>query len=132
MVREERVSVAARPQEYGFTFTFLIYPSDSAPGKYVAHCLELDLVAVESNRPRAIELGKELIEDLIEAAVADDTLEKIFKPAPAAYWAALAHSTPYDPPEEVRRRRIRAPRVRRVDYAEIRKGYVPGTLAPTG
>jgi len=114
--------VSPRAREYSFTLTFLIYPCESTPGKYVAHCLELDLVAVESNRPRAVELLKELVEDLIEAAVADGTLEKIFKPAPDEYWKALAHASSYDPPERVRKRHIKAPRVRHVDYAQVPRG----------
>jgi len=108
--------------KYQFVFTFLIYPSEGAPGKYVAHCLELDVVAVESSRPKAVELLKELIEDLIEAAIADDTLEQIVKPAPAPYWRALVHASPYRPPQRVRNRHINSPRVRRVEYAEAPPG----------
>ena len=115
--------MSQKSREYRFTFTFLIYPCESNPGKYVAHCLELDVLAVQANRPRAVELLKELIEDLIEAAIADDTLDKIFKPAPAEYWEALAHCVPYDAPEKVRKRHIRADRVRRVEYAQAPRDY---------
>ena len=110
--------MARSSRKHRFIFTFLIYPCESAPGKYVAHCLELDVVAVESNRPRAVELLKELIEDLIETALADDTLDKILNPAPAEYWQALAHASLYEPPGWVRKRHIHSPRVQRVEYAE--------------
>jgi len=104
-------------REYRFSFTFLIYPSDIHQGKFVAHCLELDVVAVESNRPRAIALLKQLIEDLIQAAIKDDTLGTIFTPAPPEYWQALARAEPYEPPERIKQRRIAADCVRHVDYA---------------
>ena len=103
--------------KYRFTFTFLIYRSDIEPDKFVAHCLELDVLAVESTRPKAVCLLKELIEDLIEAAVKDDTLDKIFTPAPRKFWRALADATPYEPPDRVKQRHIGTSRVRRVDYA---------------
>lgn len=122
--------MAQKLGEYRFTFTFLIYPCESTVGKFVAHCLELDLVAVESNRPRAVELLKELIEDLIEAAIADGTLDKIFKPAPEEYWQVLAHCSPYEPPERVRKRHIKARRVRRVRYAQAPRDYALGALVP--
>ena len=102
---------------YRFAFTFLIYPSDIEAGKFVAHCLELDVLAVENTKPKAVCLLKELIEDLIEAAVKDDTLDKIFTPAPRKFWRALAHARPYEPPASVRQRHIGTRRVRRVDYA---------------
>lgn len=101
--------------------TFLIYPSEDKPRRFVAHCLELDVVAVESNRPRAILLLKELITELIDAALADDTLEKIFSPAPDRYWKMLAHATPYIPSNTVRRHRIETYRpnpIKRVEYAQ--------------
>ena len=100
--------------------TFLLYPCEEKPGRFVAHCLELDVVAVERNRPRAILLLKELIEDLLEAAVKDDALEKVFRPAPQQYWRMLAHSTRYIPPKKVERRHIASAPVKRVDYAYSR------------
>jgi len=103
--------------KYRFTFTFLIYRSEIEPDKFVAHCLELDVLAVESTKPKAIGLLKELIEDLIEAAIKDDTLDRIFTPAPKKFWRALAHAKPYEPPDNVKRHHIRTRRVRRVDYA---------------
>jgi len=128
--KKEAAAVSRKSREYRFTFTFLIYPCESTPGKYVAHCLELDVLAVQANRPRAVELLKELIEDLIEAAIADGTLDRIFKPAPEEYWQVLAHSSPYEPPERVRKRHIKARRVQRVRYAQAPRDYALGAIAP--
>ncbi len=97
--------------------TFLIYKSEDNPKRYTVHCLELDVVAVESNRPRAIILLKELITDLLNTASADGTLDQIFTPAPSKYWKVLAHAKPYDPSEKVRRHRIKGMPVYGVNYA---------------
>ena len=105
--------------KYRFAFTFLIYRSKIEPDKFVAHCLELDVLAVESTKPKAVSLLKELIEDLIEAAIKDDTLDRIFTPAPRKFWRALAGAVPYEPPVSVKQRHIGIPRVRRVDYALV-------------
>ena len=100
-----------------FRFTFLMYPCKEDPRKVVAHCLELDLVAVGDTRPKAIELLKELIEDTLEAAIADDTLAQVFRPAPQKYWAMYATSTRYTPPRRVIKKHIRSRPVRGVSYA---------------
>ena len=42
--------------------TFLLYPSEDSPGRFVAHCLQLDVVAVEDTKEKAILLLKELVE----------------------------------------------------------------------
>ena len=100
--------------------TFLLYPCEEAPRRWVAHCLELDVVAVGSNRPRAITLLKELITELFTAAAQDDTLDKVFNPAPTKYWQMLEHAEPYVPPRRVRDLHIDAQPVKSVDYAMAR------------
>jgi hypothetical protein len=97
---------------------FLIYHSEDEPEKWVAHCLELDVVAVGSNRPRAILLLKELIDELFSNATQENTLEQVFTPAPIKYWRMLAKSRSYVPPENVKKHRIEAPLIKRVDYLE--------------
>jgi len=97
--------------------TFLLYPCEEDTRRFVAHCLELDVVAVEDTKPKAIELLKELIEDLVNAATEDGTLDEIFHPAPIRYWQKLASATRYTPPERVIKRHIKADRVRSVGYA---------------
>ena len=39
-----------------FDLRFLLYRSEDDPRKFVAHCLELDVVAVASTRPKALVL----------------------------------------------------------------------------
>jgi len=97
--------------------TFLIYPCRDTIGRYVAHCLEMDVVGVEDTIPKAIELLKELIEELVLAALADGTLPKIMRPAPLKYWRWLAEAKPYEPPRRVVRHKIAAEPISRVDYA---------------
>lgn len=99
-----------------FQFTFLMYPCEEDPQKFVAHCLELDTVAVGDTIPDAIELLKELVEDTLEAAIADNTLRKLFHPAPQKYWEMYATAKPYTPPRRVTRKRIKSKPVRRVNY----------------
>lgn len=99
------------------TLSFLLYPCEDDPKRFVAHCLELDVVAVEHTKPKAILLLKELITELFAAALEDGTVDKLFRPAPAEYWQKLVNAKPYRPPERVLNRHILAPPVRRVDYA---------------
>ena len=98
------------------SLTFLIYPCKEKQGRYVAHCLELDVVAVEDTKPKVVELLKELISDLISAAVEDDTIERILNPAPPESWNRLATAKPYYPPQKVVEHHIAAKLVKRVDY----------------
>jgi len=100
----------------GLKLTFLIYPSEDSPGKYVAHCLELDVVAVGRAEPEAITLLKELITELWKAAAKDGTLDDIINPAPAQFWRQLLHAEPYEPPHEVTKRHIKAPEIDGVTY----------------
>jgi len=99
------------------SLTFLIYPCEEDPRRFVAHCLEMDVLALGDTKPKAILLLKELIEDLLIAAEEDGTMDKVFRPAPAKYWGKLAHARPHAAPPSVRRAHIDAPPVRRVDYA---------------
>jgi len=99
------------------SLTFLLYPSEEEPRKYVAHCLELDVVAVAKTRPKAILLLKELITDLFAAAMEDDSLDQVFTPAPTKYWRMLAKAQPYEPTPKVKRCHIEVLSVKSVDYA---------------
>ncbi len=99
------------------SLTVLVYPDEDNPRLYIAHCLELDVVAAGETKPKAIVLLKELIGDLIVAAEQDGTLDKVLRPAPRKYWQMLARSRPYKPTKSVTMRRIDARPVKRVDYA---------------
>ncbi len=109
------------PREYKRVapLTFLLYPCEEKPGRFVAHCLELDVLAVEDTKPKAILLLKELISDLLEAAMKDGTMDKVFRPAPPEYWQKLVRARPYKPSPRVAKQRIGPPPVKRVDYALV-------------
>ena len=66
----------------------LIYKEDD---EWIAHCLQMDLVAGNKNR----DLVQDDIVDLIKAhviyAIENDNIEHIFKSAPAEEWEKLAH-----------------------------------------
>lgn len=99
------------------SLNFLIYRCEESPDKFVAHCLETDVVAVGHTKPEAIDLLKELLGDLFNAALEDGTFEKVFTPAPKRYWEMLARAKPYRPPAWVVRRHIRSRPVDGVSYA---------------
>ena len=107
----------AKSDEGVVHLTFLLYPCDEDPRRVVAHCLELDVVAVEGTKPKAILLLKELIEDLFNASLADGTMNKVFRPAPREVWQLLLHAKPYRPSARVKARHIAWPPIKRVDYA---------------
>ena len=99
--------------------TFLLYPCEEDNNKFVVHCLELDVVAVGDTRPAAIDLLKQLIEDLIAASIEDGTYEKILRPAPPEYWRMLARAKPYRPPQSVIEHHIRSSAISDVGYAQL-------------
>jgi len=99
------------------TLTFLLYPCEENPDRVVAHCLELDVVAIENTMPKAILLLKELVEDLLTAAEQDGTIDQVYRPAPDKYWQMLATARPYLAPPRVKQHHIKAQPVRRVEYA---------------
>jgi len=97
--------------------TFLMYPCPEDEDKYVAHCLEMDIVSVGDTVPAAIDLLKELIEDVVLAALEDGALSEVIRPAPLRYWRRLATAIPYEPPRRVVKHRIAAQPIRDVNYA---------------
>jgi hypothetical protein len=97
--------------------TFLVYKCPEDKSQFVAHCLELDVIAVEETKPKAIDLLKELIEDLLNTATADGTLAKVFRPAAPKYWEMLASAKRYDPPAKTTKHRIASTPVRSAGWA---------------
>jgi predicted RNase H-like HicB family nuclease len=88
------------PVNPAITFNILIKQED---GEWVAHCLELDIVAV-AQTPEA---AKEEIFDLIDAqlsyAFRHDNLAHFYHPAPASVWEEYYKSCENKKPEVVRR-----------------------------
>ena len=66
-----------------FHFDVLVEPQD---GEYVAHCLQLDIVAAGQTREAAVSDVIDLIQAQIEFAVEHDNVENVLKPAPPEVW----------------------------------------------
>lgn len=122
-----------RSQPKVFNLTFLMYRHPDAGGHFVAHCLEMDVVAVGSNRPRAISLLKELIEEAVVSAYHDGTQDTLMHPAPPEYWALLARAKSYSPPTPAPSRKAKAYRDWRrsigVNYAVTQAEPAPVAVA---
>lgn len=69
-----------------FNLHVLIYKEENA---WLAHCLELDIVAVDANKSVVEKDIVDLISAQIESAAEHNNIENIFKPAPAKDWAKL-------------------------------------------
>jgi len=54
---------------------------------WIAHCLELDIVAEGTSADAAMNDVLDLCAFQINTAVANNDLESIFRPAPARYWS---------------------------------------------
>lgn len=73
-----------------FTFRCITYFNEENKC-WVCHCLELDVVACGDSPDDAELAMPELIEAQIEFAKKHDSLEYVFRPAPAEIWSKLAH-----------------------------------------
>lgn len=54
--------------------------------QWIAHCLELDIVAEGKTAAAAVADAIDLCVFQIDAAIENNDLESIFRPAPAKYW----------------------------------------------
>lgn len=70
---------------------FVAYPDGEG---WVAHCLELDLVAQGQSADEAFGNLVELCDFQIETAAQDGDLESIFRPAPSQFWALYSRGKP--------------------------------------
>jgi len=125
-MKKEVKRMARTKEKFAITLTFLMYPSEANQNRVVAHCLELDIVAVEDSLPKVIILLKELVKEVIDKAEKDDALDKIFKPAPPMYWQMLAHAVRYEPTKKVKKHHIDVPAIpiESVGYAHSNRGVV--------
>jgi hypothetical protein len=57
---------------------------------WIAHCLELDIVAEGTSRQDAIQSLISLCDLQIETALEEGDLESIFRPAPPEFWKMFA------------------------------------------
>lgn len=82
-MREER---RQKMRRLPFHLDILVEMEDS---NYVAHCLQLDIVAVGATTEEVIRDINDLIHAQIEFALEHDNLENLFKPAPPEVWEKL-------------------------------------------
>jgi len=90
------------------TLRALIYKED---GVWIAHCLELDLVADGSTPHQAMMALMELTEFQIEVAMDEGDLSSIFRSAPPEIHSAFATAKDRNPPRK---------RVNRVERFDVR------------
>jgi len=64
----------------------ILIVSDKRNKTFIAHCLDMDIVAQAKTRNEAIEQLKALVETQLEYCLENDMLETAFRPAPKAYW----------------------------------------------
>jgi len=74
-----------------------------AEGSYLAHCLELDLVAEGSSRSMACEELLDVIDVQIRTCLQNDNLENLFFPAPKEVWQKLGRARARCKEERLRR-----------------------------
>jgi hypothetical protein len=83
-------------------------------GAWIAHCLELDIVAEGTNPDDAINDVLDLCAFQIDTAIENNDLESIFRPAPAKYWNLF-----YSARSKRRIPKASRPRVGRFDAREF-------------
>jgi hypothetical protein len=66
----------------------LIYKED---GEWVAHCLQMDVIATSTDRSTVEDDIVDLIKAQVEYAIDHDNMSNIFKPAPMEEWEKLSH-----------------------------------------
>lgn len=69
-----------------FHFDVLVERQDDG---YIAHCLQLDIVAVADTQQQALKDIRDLIEAQLTTAIENGNLDNIFHPAPAEVWGKL-------------------------------------------
>lgn len=77
------VEVLKKSNDISFTTNILVKKED---GLYVAHCLELDIVAVAETFDEAQREIVSLICAQIDYAFTNDNLDNLFHPAPSEAW----------------------------------------------
>jgi predicted RNase H-like HicB family nuclease len=65
----------------------IVYPED---GAWIAHCLELDIVAEGASSDEAVQSLVSLCDFQIKVAMEEGDLRSIFRPAPAETWQMFA------------------------------------------
>ena len=72
---------------YQNQFTFAIYKDD---GKWVAHNLELDIVAVGTTKQQALKELQHLVVNQLSFAIHHKMEDTVYHPAPERFWKMVA------------------------------------------
>jgi hypothetical protein len=75
--------MTAKKAEAAMTFSILIKKEDNM---YIAHCLELDIVATSNNLKRVEKDITDLVDAQIDYAFSHDNLDYLYRPAPPEVW----------------------------------------------
>ncbi len=84
-----------------FEFHILVHKQDN--DVYIAHCLELDLVAEADTAETACDELQDIIDTQIRTCIENDNLENLFFPAPPEVWAKFGRAQVEGKPERVKR-----------------------------
>ena len=70
-------------------------------GKFIAHALEFDIVAVMGSREKAVQKLRTILKDHIEYGLKKGWQTMILSPAPKEYWDLAAQGDPNSPPQQL-------------------------------
>jgi hypothetical protein len=107
----EPFSVISKGNDIKLDLRGIVYREGDA---WIAHCLELDIVAEGANAEDAMNDVLDLCALQIDTAVENNDLESIFRPAPAKYWNLF-----YSARSKRRLPKASRPRVGRFDAREF-------------
>jgi hypothetical protein len=83
--------VAGKKEDVAVDLRGIVYREG---GLWIAHCLELDIVAEGPTPQAALDANLELCVFQIETALENDDLESVFRAAPAKYWTLFYSRVP--------------------------------------
>ena len=78
------------PRKRELTFHLDVLVERKSPALWVAHCLQLDLVAEAATSKAAFEELLNLVDAQIRTCVENDNLDNLYFPAPKEVWNKLA------------------------------------------
>jgi predicted RNase H-like HicB family nuclease len=80
--------------EVTLPFHMLVYPAPDVPGDFVAHCLELDMVAQGTSKDHAREVLKDALQTLIQFNLDKGLVPIQIRFAPREVWEAARVTRP--------------------------------------
>lgn len=108
MKEGEEETMLIAPEEGTFSLKLNVLVERQPDGKFLAHCLELDLVAEGDSAQAACEEVLNIVDIQVRTCLENDNLENLFFPAPPEVWKKLGRATQH-PPGDILRRKFRDP-----------------------